>query len=259
MPPRPQEVPTQQQLPLSTPTAASESEAEQQSTKGSGSGAEGDYPTETQQQQMVLYEGAPMHPPFNMMPPASYYGGGDVGSTFTPFMGPYGGWPPGPMDPAGPFADPGVLFTPNGPMCMMPPPPMMFPPPPPMMDAKAMKKHMKRSKSMEMMPTMLGPPPPPGFGAYPAGDTMALVPTDMLMAPPLPMKAPMHHHQHHHEHSAMAMATKPSGPENACYVVCCKGHTQVLWIVVGIILAGVILGVVLGLTLVDDEQYNANV
>ena len=50
--------------------------------------------------------------------------------------------------------------------------------------------------------------------------------------------------------AAAAERSEGDGKQSTCYLICCRGHTQVLWIIIGIILAGVVLGLVLGLTLV---------
>jgi len=113
------------------------------------------------------------------------------------------------------------------PQMFMPPPGGQFMPPMGMMEAP----------SMQMMP----------FGGGPQGMMYMGGPQQMFIPaqPPMmrmsmigkrpPFKAP---------------APKPPKKHGACYLVCCKGHTQVLWIVVGIILVGIVLGLVLGLTLV---------
>lgn len=156
-------------------------------------------------------------------------------------------------------SDPGILFTPMGPMAMF--------------DAeqhrKAHKKAMKRSKSMELRhcgPPMFMPPPPGGPFMPPVGfqdpTSMQLMPVVdgpgpmmMMGGPPpmmMPMQPPMMGRMSMTAKRRPVKAKPPKTPKkhSACYLVCCKGHTQVLWIVVGIILVGIVLGLVLGLTLV---------
>jgi hypothetical protein len=232
--------------------------------------------------QLVVYQGGrPPHGAFD----GSMYGGEPVG--FMPCApGPY--WPmpmpPPPMfhPPPPPFfhggmdglpshvgPDPGILFTPMGPM--------------PMFDAskhrRSVKKAMKRSQSMELR--HCGPPPmfmPPPGGQFmpPMGmmeaPSMQLMPfgggpqammfmggpqQQMFMGGPqqqqmfIPAQPPMMRMSMIGKRPPMkAQAPKPPKKHGACYLVCCKGHTQVLWIVVGIILIGIVLGLVLGLTLV---------
>uniref|UniRef100_A0A914VJ30 Uncharacterized protein n=1 Tax=Plectus sambesii TaxID=2011161 RepID=A0A914VJ30_9BILA len=193
----------------------------------------------------------PMPPPMGMYPPPPqpppFFHGG---------MGGMGG-----MDGVHhPYtADPGILFTPMGPMAMF--------------DAskhrKAHKKAMKRSQSMELRhcppPPMFMPPPggpfmpPMGFQEAASMQMMSLVDGPqqmMLLGGPQPMLMPMQPPMVSRMPPAAAKRPvklkPPKTPKKhgACYLVCCKGHTQVLWIVVGIILVGIVLGLVLGLTLV---------
>lgn len=221
--------------------------------------------------QLVVYQGArPPHGPFD----GSIYAGEPIGfmpcppgpmwpmpipmpSMFPPPPPPPPFFHPG-MDGFQPFvcADPGILFTPMGPV--------------PMFDAsqhrRNQKKSMKRSHSLELRPcgppSMFMPPPgapflpPMGFQEpspmpMPGGPAQMMMlgggPSMMLPLQPPPMVPRM---PPTGKRPIKPKPPKPPKKHSACYLVCCKGHTQVLWIVVGIILVGIVLGLVLGLTLV---------
>jgi len=185
---------------------------------------------------------------------------------------PHGMLPPPPPQP---MLDPGVLFTPFGPVH-----------PSDLMEKrhrgkKRKNKGYKRSKSLERFPPpfMMPPPPPPPmpFMPFPPPEMMdggesALVPFRSQGITMLPMEMPqMYGHMtpgmngHGTKNGKLSIAdsidksvsstTKLAGGkkhdvESACYVLCCKGFTHVIWVIIGIILVGLILGLVLGLTLV---------